>query len=91
MSKIWITKAELKKLVREMFEMESQVCEKCGELMESCKCEVEEVAPPGREKQVKGIKKHMKKGDIPKTYVDKTGKRKESNPWALAWAQYNKE
>ena len=54
-----------------------------------------EVSPPDRKEQVKGIKKHMaqKKGKdkIPKTYVDKkTGKRKETNPWALAWAQYDK-
>ncbi len=54
-----------------------------------------EVSPPDREHQVKGIKKHMaqKKGKdkIPKTYVDKkTGKRKKTNPWALAWAQYDK-
>ena len=53
-----------------------------------------EVSPPDRKFQVKGIKKHLgqkgKKG-IPKTYVDKkTGKRKETNPWALAWAQYDK-
>ena len=50
-----------------------------------------EVSPPDRKHQVKGIKKYMKKGDIPKTYVDKkTGKRKKTNPWALAWAQYDK-
>ena len=54
-----------------------------------------EVSPPDRKHQVKGIKKHMaqKKGKdkIPKTYVDKkTGKRKETNPWALAWGQYDK-
>ena len=54
-----------------------------------------EVSPPDRKFQVKGIKKHMaqKKGKdkIPKTYVDKkTGKRKETNPWALAWGQYDK-
>ena len=53
-----------------------------------------EVSPPDRKFQVKGIKKHLgqkgKKG-IPKTYVDKkTGKRKESNPWAMAWGQYDK-
>ena len=31
------------------------------------------------------------KDKIPKTYVDKkTGKRKETNPWALAWGQYDK-
>ena len=31
------------------------------------------------------------KDKIPKTYVDKkTGKRKKTNPWALAWAQYDK-
>ena len=54
-----------------------------------------EVSPPDRKHQVKGIKKHMAqnkgKDKIPKTYVDKkTGKRKETNPWALAWAQYDK-
>ena len=54
-----------------------------------------EVSPPDRKFQVKGIKKHMKqkkgKDKIPKTYVDKkTGKRKKTNPWALAWAQYDK-
>ena len=54
-----------------------------------------EVSPPDRKHQVKGIKKHMsqKKGKdkIPKTYVDKiTGKRNKKNPWGLAWAQYDK-
>ena len=54
-----------------------------------------EVSPPDRKHQVKGIKKHMKqkkgKDKIAKTYIDKkTGKRKETNPWALAWAQYDK-
>ena len=54
-----------------------------------------EVSPPDRKFQVHGIQKHMKqkkgKDKIPKTYVDKkTGKRKETNPWALAWAQYDK-
>ena len=57
--------------------------------------DVNEVSPPARKNQVKGIKKHMaqKKGKdkIPKTYVDKkTGERKKTNPWALAWAQYDK-
>lgn len=51
---------------------------------------LKEEAPPGREDQVKGLKKHIG-DDIPKTYVDKeTGERKESNPYALAWAQHNK-
>jgi len=46
-----------------------------------------EVTPPGREKQVKKLKK-----ELPKTYVDsKTGKREESNPWAIAWASYKKD
>ena len=50
-----------------------------------------EVAPPGREKQVKGLKKAIKKGEIDKTYIDKkTGKRKKANPYALAYAQANK-
>ena len=56
---------------------------------------IKEVSPPDRKHQEKGIKKHMsqKKGKdkIAKTYVDKkTGKRKKTNPWALAWAQYDK-
>ena len=51
---------------------------------------IAEEAPPGREDQVKGLKKHIGK-DIPKTYTDKkTGEKKESNPYALAWAQHNK-
>ena len=54
----------------------------------------DEVSPPARRHQTKGIKKYIgKKGKkgIPKTYVDKkTGKRKKTNPWALAWAQYDK-
>ena len=45
-----------------------------------------EVTPPGHEKQVKALKK-----ELPKTYTDDSGERKESSPWALAWASYNKE
>ena len=56
--------------------------------------DVNEVSPPARRHQAHGIKKHIgKKGKkgIPKTYVDKkTGKRKKTNPFALAWAQYDK-
>ena len=45
---------------------------------------VTEETPPGREKQVKALKK-----ELPKTYVDKkTGERKESSPWAVAWKSY---
>ena len=52
---------------------------------------MKEVAPPGREKQVKGLKKAIKKSEIDKTYIDKkTGKRKKANPYALAYAQANK-
>ena len=70
---------------------EDGMCKECGMTMEACECAMSESAPPGREKQVKGIKKRMKKGDIPKTYTDSSGKRKKSNPWAMAWAQHNKE
>ena len=53
--------------------------------------DVNEVSPPARRHQAKGIKKDIAKGKIPKTYVDKkTGKRKKTNPWAMAWAQYDK-
>lgn len=49
--------------------------------------ELDEIAPPGREKQVKTLK-HA----LPKSYTDpKTGERKESNPYAIAWAQHNKK
>jgi len=56
--------------------------------------DVNEVSPPARRHQAHGIKKHIgqkgKKG-IPKTYVNKkTGKREKTNPFALAWAQYDK-
>jgi len=45
-----------------------------------------EVAPPGKEDMVLALKKKIKSGDMPKTYVDKkTGKRKKTNPWAIAW------
>jgi len=47
---------------------------------------IQEVTPPGHEKQVKALKK-----ELPKTYKDSSGKTKESNPWAVAWASYNKE
>ena len=80
----------LKKLIKETLS-EGEMCSECGLSLEACGCQMDEVAPPHREKQVKGLKKHMKKGDVPKTYIDKkTGKRKESNPWALAWAQHKK-
>lgn len=47
---------------------------------------IEEVTPPGREKQVKTLKK-----SLPKTYTDpKTGKKKESSPYAVSWASYKK-
>ena len=80
---------DLKEMIRKGFLGEDEACDECGMPMEDCSCEpVIEVAPPGREKQVKGLKKHMKKGGIPKTFFDKkTGKRKKSNPWALAWVQ----
>ena len=58
-------------------------CAECGmmEVEESCGCthmdeaEVEEVAPPGKEKMVKALKKDPN--------ID--------NPWAVAWAAHGKE
>lgn len=48
--------------------------------------DVGEETPPGREKQVKKLKKVL-----PKTYIDpKTGKKKKSNPHAVSWSSYNK-
>ena len=39
-----------------------------------------EVSPPGRKHQVKGIKKDIASGEIDK----------DTNPWAITWAQYKK-
>lgn len=56
-------------------------CAECGmyEVEGSCGCthehEIEEVAPPGKEKMVKALKKDPN--------ID--------NPWAVAWAAHNKE
>lgn len=70
-----ISVKELRKMIHEEVELEQAE-------------RIEEVAPPGKEKQVLGIKKAIKRGDIPKTYIDpKTHKRKETNPWAIAWSQ----
>ena len=60
-------------------------------LKKNVEFDVNEVSPPARRHQAHGIKKDIAKGEIPKTYVDKkTGKRKKTNPFALAWAQYDK-
>jgi hypothetical protein len=60
---------------------------KVPEMKEKKVEKVQEETPPGREEQVKAIEK----SDTPETYTDKkTGKKKESNPWAIAWASYNK-
>jgi hypothetical protein len=61
------------------------------QLSEIVKEALNEVTPPGYEKNVKGIKKSIKRGDTPKTYTDKeTGETKETSPWAIAWSQKNK-
>lgn len=54
----------------------SEPCSECGmyEVEGACGC-THEVAPPGKEKMVKALKKDP---DI-------------DNPWAVAWAQHNKE
>jgi len=47
---------------------------------------LQESTPEGYEKIVKGIKK-----DAPETYVDKkTGEKKKTNPWAIAWSMKKK-
>lgn len=79
MGKIWITKGELRSMVREM--VEGRMCDGCGMPEMKCECGMSEVAPPGREKQVKGLKRAIKRGDLPK----------DSNPWAIAWSQHDKE
>ena len=62
----------------------AEPCAECGMLEienEGCGCthmaenDLEEVAPPGKEKMVKALKKDP---DI-------------DNPWAVAWSMYNKE
>lgn len=75
---------DLKMMIREEFSIisEAAACDECGMAMEQCACEgggvpgssVDEVAPPGREKQVKSLKK------VPG--ID--------NPWAIAWSQHKK-
>jgi hypothetical protein len=79
-----------------MMEMDGECCSQCGMMQSdmeesenggrhpghaaSCTCPdcsrapVDEKAPPGREKQVKALKKDKN--------ID--------NPWAVAWASYNK-
>jgi hypothetical protein len=58
----------------------SSTCSQCGMSEATCECgmnenDMEEVAPPGHEKMVKGLKK-----------ADAV-----ENPWAVAWAHYNKK
>jgi len=92
MNKILITLSELRTLIREMHDAHEQLkCGVCNMPNETCECGVDEVAPPGQEKQIMGIKKAIKRGDIPKTYVDKSGKRQKTNPWKIAWSQHEKE
>lgn len=80
MAKIWVTRSELRQMIRETCgPVEGKACDECGLLEAECMC-CDEVAPPGHEKQVKGIKKAIKRGDLPK----------KSNPWAIAWSQHDK-
>lgn len=63
-----------------LMEAKSSTCEMCGEAADVCECgmyegEVEEVAPPGHEKMVRGLKKASN----------------VSNPWAVAWAHYKEK
>jgi hypothetical protein len=65
---------------------EAQICQNCGHMADdideadTCsqcgmmRTDLDEKAPPGREKQVKALKKNKN--------ID--------NPWAVAWASYNK-
>ena len=53
-----------------MMQLEGETCSQCG-MMET---DLDQVAPPGREKQVKALKKDKN--------VD--------NPWAVAWSSWNK-
>ncbi len=48
--------------------------------------DLNEKAPPGMEKVIMTLKK-----ELPKTYIDKHGQRRPSNPFAVAWAMYNRE
>jgi hypothetical protein len=53
----------------------AKACSQCG-MKEMCECGMTEVAPPGHEKMVKGLKKAQKKGDV-------------ENAYAIAWHHYN--
>lgn len=96
-AKICVTVREMRQMVAEALSLETVStcegeCKVCEQPSEKCECNLYEATPPGHEKQVKGIKNALKHGEIPQTYVDKkTGKRKKTNPWAIAWSSHNSE
>ncbi len=57
--------------------------------VEECDTEISEDVEADREKMIKGIKKGVQTGQIPKTYKDKkTGQTKPTNPFAISNAMY---
>lgn len=96
-TKICVTVREMKQMIAESLALENVStcegeCKVCEQPSEKCECNLYETTPPGHEKQVKGIKKALKRGEVPQTYVDKkTGEKKKTNPWAMAWASHNSE
>ena len=79
------------KQLRQIIKEEVEKTKECK--MYDCKSEEEldEDKEADREKMVKGIKAGIQSGKIPKTYVDKSGKRKETNPWAISNSHYGKK
>ncbi len=45
------------------------------------------MSPAKLDKCVTSIKKSMKKGKIPRVYVNKEGKRVKTNPYAICYAK----
>jgi len=98
-----MNKSHLKQIIQEVYQelINEQFCSCqcpfCLSLgphsIDECSCnenEIKEVTPPGKEDMVLALKKKIKSGEVPKTYIDKkTGKRKKTNPWAIAWASEN--
>jgi hypothetical protein len=96
-TKICVTVREMRQMIAETLSLETVStcegdCKICEQPSEKCECNLYETQPPGHENQVKSIKKALKRGEIPQTFVDKAaGKRKKTNPWAISWSAHNSE
>ena len=48
------------------------------------------MSPAKLDKCVTAVKKSMKKGEIPRTYINKGNKRVKTNPYAICYTNKNK-